>query len=223
MNDEFDRPITRWEESFLPDELERQVGALRVVGEKGLPRPLVAKSWSTVQASRPATLAEPPSYGPALLGLGLALGGGAVGLALWEKRRGGRVPLILLGLQSTLLGLGLGLPGLALSILWLGNEHRAVSCNENLFLANPLTLLTLPLSVMLMAGSVRARWWLRWGWLAVAGLGGLGLVLKALPVFDQDNWRLMALILPQSLGMAAAMRLLGPALAELVVPDLRST
>ena len=43
---------------------------------------------------------------------------------------------------------------------------------------------------------------------AVAGAGGAracwGWLLKVLPVFDQDNWRLIALILPISLGFAGA-------------------
>ncbi len=34
-----------------------------------------------------------------------------------------------------------------------------------------------------------------------------GVVLKVLPVFNQDNWRLIALILPISLGFAGAFHL----------------
>ncbi|MFY0575288.1 hypothetical protein ACN28S_13785 [Cystobacter fuscus] len=79
--------------------------------------------------------------------------------------------------------------------------------NENLFLANPLTVLALPLGFVLMRGSKRGREWMWRLWVVLAALGVLGLVLKALPLFDQDNWRLIALLLPMSVGMAGAMTL----------------
>ncbi|HEY0095190.1 MAG TPA: DUF4105 domain-containing protein [Archangium sp.] len=208
MNDEIDRPVTRWQEAFLPDELERQVAELQLVGEDGQKRPLVAKTIPVYEAQgRPRTPAEPPKYGPVLLLLGLALGGGAVGLALWSRRTGGRAPRILLGLQNVLVGLVFGVPGLALLVMWLGTEHTVTWRNENLFLANPLTLLAVPLGFQLMRGSTKARERLGRLWLVLAGLGVLGLVLKVLPMFDQDNWRLIALLLPLSLGLAGALRL----------------
>ncbi|HEX8824278.1 MAG TPA: DUF4105 domain-containing protein [Archangium sp.] len=208
MNDEIDRPITRWQEAFLPDELERQVAEFQVVGEDGQKRPLVAKTIPVYEAQgRPKTPAEPPRYGPVLLLLGLALGGGAMGLALWNRRTGARAPRILLGLQNVLVGLVFGVPGLALLVMWLGTEHTVTWRNENLFLANPLTLLAVPLGFQLMRGSMKARERLGHLWLVLAGLGVLGLALKVLPMFDQDNWRLIALLLPLSLGLAGALRL----------------
>ncbi|MET0405705.1 MAG: DUF4105 domain-containing protein [Cystobacter sp.] len=207
MNDEIDQPITRWREAFLPEELERQVAELQVKGEDGQLRPLVSKAFTLHAAEgRPATPALPPSYGPTMLGLGLALGGLAVGLALWARRSGGRAPRILLGLNNVLVGLVLGIPGLALFIMWLGTDHTVTYRNENLFLANPLTVLALPLGFQLMRGPPR-RWMVRL-WAVLAALGVLGLVLKLLPMFDQDNWRLIALLLPLAVGMAGAMRLM---------------
>ncbi|WNG16198.1 DUF4105 domain-containing protein [Cystobacter fuscus] len=208
MNDEIDKPATRWQEAFLPDELERQVAEAQVKGEDGQLHPLVARAFTLYAAQgRPVTPAHPPNYAPVLLLLGLVLGGIAVGLALWERRTGGRVPRILLGLQNVLVGLVVGIPGLALFIMWLGTDHTVTYRNENLFLANPLTVLALPLGFMWMRGSPRAREWMWRLWVVLAALGVLGLVLKALPLFDQDNWRLIALLLPVSVGMAGAMTL----------------
>ena len=208
MNDEIDKPTTRWQEAFLPDELERQLADLQVVGEGGQRHPLVARAFSVYEAQgRPAIPEQPPKYEPVLLLLGLVLGGGAVGLALWGRRGGGRAPRLLLGLQNVLLGLVVGIPGLALFIMWLGTDHTVTYRNENLFLANPLTVLALPLGFQLMRGSPRAREWMWRLWVGLAALGMLGLVLKVLPMFDQDNWRLIALLLPLSLGMAGAMTL----------------
>jgi hypothetical protein len=208
MNDEIDQPTTRWQEAFLPDELEHQVAGLQVVGEDGTRRPLVAKNLKIYEAtSRPPTPAEAPVYEPAMLALGLLLGGGAVGLALWGRRRGGRAPRILLGLESALVGLVAGLPGLVLCLMWLFTEHTVTYRNENLFLANPLTLLALPLGVQLLRGKERARERLRRLWQVLAGLALVGLALKALPPFDQDNWRLLALLLPTLVGLAVALEL----------------
>jgi len=205
MNDEIDRPITKWEEAFLPDELEAQVAALQVKGADGQPQSLVAKQWNYHESpTRRRPPSEPPAWGPWILALGVALGGAAVGLAAWERRRGSRAARILLGLENVVLGLVLGLPGTALFIMWLVTDHTVVYRNENLFLANPLTLLAVPFGVALMRGSAKARARLLKVWDALAALGVLGVALKLLPSFDQDNWRLIALILPISLGMAGA-------------------
>jgi hypothetical protein len=206
MNDEIDQPITRWDEAFLPDELEKQVAEFQVVGVDGQKAPLVAKPWAFYTSDRPRPPAEPPKYGPWMLLLGVALGGGAVGLAYWG-RKGARLPRVLLGLENMVLGLVLGVPGTVLFIMWLVTDHTVTYRNENLFLANPLTLLALPLGLMLTWGSKLARSWLRILWLVLAASGVLGLVLKVIPLFDQDNWRLIAFILPISLGFAGAFHL----------------
>lgn len=208
MNDEIDKPITRWQEAFLPDELERQVAEMQVVGADGQKHPLVARAFSLYTAQgRPALPEQPPKYAPVMLLMGLVFGGIAVGLALWGRRSGGRAPRILLGLQNVLVGLVFGIPGFALFIMWLFTDHTVTYRNENLFLANPLTVLAIPLGIQLMLGSRKAPERMRRLWWVLAGLGVLGLVLKVLPPFDQDNWRLIALILPISLGMAGAFTL----------------
>lgn len=204
MNDEIDRPITRWEEAFLPDELEQQVAAIQVPGADGQPVPLVAKQWNYYQSSsRQRPPAEPPDYGPWILLLGVVLGGGALGLAEWE-RRGSRLARVLFGLENVVVGLALGIPGTALFVMWLGTDHTVTYRNENLFLANPLTLLAVSYGVRTMFGSQQVRLRLKWLWALLAASGALGVALKVLPPFDQDNWRLIALILPISVGMAGA-------------------
>jgi hypothetical protein len=206
MNDEIDRPITRWQEAFLPDELERLVAEVQVAGADGQKAPLVAKSWNYFKSDRPRPPEQPPAYAPWMLALGLAVGASAVGLAYWG-RSGHRLPRVLLGLEHVVLSLVLGFPGTALFIMASFTDHTVTYWNENLFLSNPLTLLMLPLGIMLIFGSTKARAILRVLWLALAASGLLGMVLKVLPMFDQDNWRLIALILPISLGFAGAFHL----------------
>ncbi|MBN8227378.1 DUF4105 domain-containing protein [Corallococcus macrosporus] len=204
MNDSIDKPITRREEAFLPDELEQQVAELKVPGPGGQPVSLVEKQWDYyVSPSRARPPAQPPAFGPYILALGVLLGASALGLAAWE-RRGSRAARILLGLENVVVGLVLGIPGLALVVMWVGTNHVVTHHNENLFLANPLTLLAVPYGLRLTWNSAKARARLKWVWGLLAVTGALGLVCKVLPWFDQDNWRAIALILPISLGMAGA-------------------
>jgi hypothetical protein len=221
MNDEIDQPITRWEEAFLPDELERQVAAQQVTQADGTTVPLVARSWNYFESGRPRAPEQPPAFGPWVLALGLALGGSALGLAFWG-RKGGKLPRVLLGLENALVGLVFGLPGTALLIMWFVTDHTVTFRNENLFLANPLTLLALPLGLQLMWGSAKAPARLRKLWGVLTGSGVLGVLLKVLPMFDQDNWRLIALILPVSAGFAGAF-LLERLLARSTAPGSDAT
>lgn len=207
MNDEIDKPITRREEAFLPDELERQVAEYRHPDGT----PLVARqiSYYAAQGRRPVP-EQPPSYGPWCLALGLALGAAALVLAQ-RARRGERWARVTLGVQQAVLGFVLGLPGLLLMLMWLFTEHTVTHRNENILLANPLTLLALPLGISLARGNPRAWGRLRAVWLALAVTGLFALALKVLPAFDQDNWRLLGLLLPISLGSAAAFLRFAPA------------
>jgi hypothetical protein len=141
-----------------------------------------------------------------MLLLGLAVGGSAVGLAYWG-RRGGRLPRVLLGLEHVVVGLALGLPGTVLFIMWAFTDHTVAYRNENILLANPLTLVVVPLGIALAWGSEKARARLLGVWRVLAASGMLGLVLKVIPVFNQDNWRLIALILPISMGFEGAFQL----------------
>ena len=201
MNDEIDRPVTRWQEAFLPDELERQVAEFQVTGEDGQKRPLVAKSvnfYEARAARRPPTSRR--TTGRWLRLLGLRLGGGALAPGAGWRGRGGRAPRVLLGLQNAVVGLVFGLPGLALFIMWLVTDHT-VTCAQR----EPL-----PGQPAHAAGAAAGRPDVRLDegaraaacacGVVLAGLGVLGLLLKALPMFDQDNWRLIALLLPISLG-----------------------
>jgi hypothetical protein len=207
MNDEIDQPITRREEAFLPDELERQVAAYRHPDGS----PLVARNVVFHTASRREPVpAQPPAYGPWCLALGLALGAGALALA-YRARAGARWARVSLGVQQALLGFVLGLPGLLLMLMWLFTEHTVTHRNENILLANPLSLLVLPLGISLARGNPRAWGRLRAVWIALAVTGLLAVVLKVLPAFDQDNGRLIALLLPISLGSAAAFLRFSPA------------
>lgn len=208
MNDSIDQPITLWQEAFLPDVLAREVAQATYVDANGKRVPLVAQTIPFHKTqSRPPVPVNPPRDWPWLLGLGVVLGGLALGfgrLAAMGKKAG----RVLLGLESALLGLLVGLPGTILLLMWIITNHEVTFHNENLFLANPLTLLAVPWGLALAFGGKKAKRRLFKLSVLLAGLGALLVVLKVLPWFDQANWNILGLLLPVWFGLAGGMFLL---------------
>ncbi|MFW5966253.1 MAG: DUF4105 domain-containing protein [Persicimonas sp.] len=200
MNDNIDESIERWDEMFLPEELEAAIDDFEYTDQEGNTRSLVAKEEVYYESSREPVPEEPPAGWPVALLVGLAVGGGAwfVGRRYFEARE--RSWRIGFGLYNALVGLVIGVPGLMLFLMWLITEHKVTHANENLLLGNPLTLLVAPLGVALALGSERADRWLShlWGVLAVLGLALVP--LKLLPWFDQNNALPLSFILPILLG-----------------------
>lgn len=198
---------TQQNEAFLPDELERQLGALRVTRSDGTTAPLVSRAYVLYDSKRPRPPETAPDFTPWLLALGLGLGGLSLALGQWG-RGGARLPRVLLGSLTALLGLLCGVFGSFLFGIGTFTNHLVAHHNENLFLVNPLDLALLPLGLMLVFGSQRARRGLKWVWSALAATAALGVVLKVLPMFDQANWNLIALAAPVNvLGAATWWRL----------------
>jgi hypothetical protein len=205
QNDELDRPITEREEAFLPDELERQLDLLKVVGPDGALQPAVArKSFYFEAKTGPKVPAVPPEWTLQLLLVGAAIGGVGFALTRWNARGGTTLPRVAWGGFNALIGLVWGSLGVFLFVVGLFTNHTVAHRNENLFLINPITFAALPLGVMMIFGSARAHTGLRWIWSALAVTAVLGLLAKVLPMFDQQNWNLIALVLPVSVAMAAS-------------------
>jgi hypothetical protein len=204
MSGGIDRPITRWEEMFLPMELESNVAGLRYVDPQGRTRALVSaqETWFTA-ADRARVPERPPSYLPAALLLGVLLGLAAAGLGWW-RARGGTASRALSGSWEALLGLAIGLIGTTLACISLFTDHTVTYGNRNLFLAGPLHLAVVPLAVAAAAGARAAGRWLAWLWSLLAALGLLSLALQAIPALRQDNALIAAVLLPIQLGCAAA-------------------
>ncbi|MBN2498450.1 MAG: DUF4105 domain-containing protein [Deltaproteobacteria bacterium] len=180
-----DKPITRWDEQFLPEVLVADLDQIRLEPDG---RTMV--SARRVLSERKA----PPvhTYVPiadwlvmivffSVLGAGLILPL-AVGAKRWSRR--------LCGLG--LLGWGLvgGLGGLALLLFWTATEHLDTHCNENLLLfpCTHLWLLgpgfALLCRARLKEGTARVIAWYLLGCLVLVGLD---VALKLGP-FIQRNW-----------------------------------
>ncbi|HMI91887.1 MAG TPA: DUF4105 domain-containing protein [Polyangiales bacterium] len=203
MNDFMEQPIRRYDEAFLPPELERQVAVMKYRDESGQQVPLVKLQYAVFDARRAPVPGTPSTVWPRYLAFGLLLGGSALALALWLRRTRSVIARVLFGLHQMLLGLLLGVPGLVATLLLL-TKWDVCYYNENLFLANALGMLSFPFGLWAAFGSHKGLRWLGAVWLALGASTLALLVLKVLPNFDQDVSIPLALFVPVNLGCALA-------------------
>lgn len=61
----------------------------------------------------------------------------------------------------------------------------------------------MPFGVMLAWGAKRAKPMLKWTWTILVATSVLGVLVKVLPPFNQDNWNIIALAMPVNVAFAA--------------------
>lgn len=205
MGSFIDQPIDLWQEMFLPAELQAGVARARLRAPDGSERPLVLEEKVFYDAAlRPAKPADPPRWAPWFLLAGSAIGGAMAGLG--ALARAGRAPArVALGALLALSGTILGFLGCFFVFGWAVTDHRVTWRNENMLQMPPWTFALLVLGVGVALGRTRATRRALWLVGAAAVVAVLGLVLKALPWFVQDNWRMLALCLPLWGGGAAGL------------------
>lgn len=193
-----DRPISVWEEMFLPMTLRDALREVTSTGPDGAERPLVLSEEVLAPGTRPAEAEAPPSWLLYYLLLGAALGAVAAGAGVLA--RGGRRWALagLAGLAVAWNGVA-GLVGVIL-VLVLFTDHTFMFGNENLFLFNPMSLVV---AVLLLVAHVRVATRPR----AVRAAAGValvavaGLALQFLPGLGQVNAIFFALAVPVHLGV----------------------
>jgi hypothetical protein len=203
-----DRPMTRWQEAFLPEKLRDLLRTVHVERD-GVSRPLVKSERVMFAARRPPEAMQPPGWTVWFALVGLALGA-ALGL-LGLGARGRPAARVALGLLSSLLGLVLGLLGLILLMLWLFTNHKAAHANANILLCAPWAVALAPLGIGVALGGEGARRLAYWVAASAAVLALVGLAAKVLPGVTQDNTAFLVLLIPWWLGMAWGLRQLVPA------------
>jgi hypothetical protein len=197
-----DRPITVWEEMFLPLSMREIVRDLTVTGPDGAEVPLVRSEQTLFTADRPPLPQAPPRWWPRYLLLGAALAGLLLALGhVSHRSRSARAGLATLGSAWALTA---GILGCLLAFLWGFTDHAAAYYNQNLFHLNPVAL---PLALLFPAliyqpARPAVRRWAPALALAVAALSLLGLLLKPLPGMIQVNGEIIALTLPVHLALA---------------------
>jgi hypothetical protein len=130
-----DQPLSAWQESFLPEELQKNLRSVAVPDGHGGTQPLVQNETLL----SPNRLDAPPATPPDLrLPLGIAgLIFAALIVATWRYAR------LAYALLSTLFLLVAGLVGLVMLVLWTLTTHHSAWANANLLLFNPLAFLLL--------------------------------------------------------------------------------
>jgi hypothetical protein len=183
-----DRPISRWEEEFLPEVLSQDLDDV-----------ILADGHALVESSRVVMRRQGPAVGGSVSDIDIAVLGGiglvlAFGLfvPLFARRR--RVANRALGAGLTMYGLIAGLGGLMLVLYWTWTTHYDTHYNENLLLT-PVTHLWLlgPGVKLLFKGDLGARTarFLELYLLASMAAVLVDIALKLGP-FIQNNWNVVA-------------------------------
>ena len=201
-----DRPISAWEEMFLPMALREHLRDVAVPDGRGGEVPLVRSERTLFESTSTPPPDRPPSWLPIYFALGLAVGAGIFGLG--SKARNSRMARAWLIVVVGGWALLVGTLGLVLAGLWTATDHTAAYRNENLLQVNLLALGLL----WLVPRSGRPSWKSSRTLLlasVVVGLSLAGLLLKMLPAFFQVNGEIIGLALPVHAGVAAALYQLG--------------
>lgn len=178
-----DRPLSRWDESFIPMRLRDALREVKLADG----RPLV----SSEQRLLPHRVDPAPAEAPRPRGAALVAGVLLAALALWSARRAPRA----LAAGALLFWTLAGVAGTVMALIWLATEHVAGHGNQNLLLLSPLCLFLLPGGWAKLRGREPSRRfrWLLW---TVAGSAALAGFLKFLPFLVQENVEWVLLLLP---------------------------
>lgn len=194
-----DRPISMWDEMFLPVRMANHLRAVRVTDTLDATIPLVRSEMALFTAGRRPEPSAPPNYLPWFVALGMALAGALIALVR-NAEGGGRVALLAATTIATLWSLVAGIAGTALVAAWAFTHHYFMSWNENLLHLNPLSIalvFLIPVSIYGLRGVSRARLLSA----IVAAVSLFGLIAQGLPFFRQLNGEMIALALPVNLAV----------------------
>ena len=202
-----DRPIDRWGEMFIPQELARGLSAVTLSGPDGA-RPLVSEARSLFVAHRPPPLETPPAragicfLAGSIVGLLFFLLGRAVTRA--DLGAPVRVSLrVLFGLSLAGWGLVTGFVGCFLVYVWAFTDHVVAHHNQNILLFAPWAVALLVLGLGVSFGRPWAERGVRIVALAALAATIAAALLKLGLVRHQENYRLLLFSLPAWLGIYA--------------------
>jgi hypothetical protein len=199
-----DRPITRWDEMFVPMLMRDHLRTVRMRDETGASVPLVKREWRAFTAQRAAERRSPPNDILTYTVLGVVLGGAILALSSVHGT-GARSRSIAASLAATWNILA-GLAGVAVLGAWAFTQHVFMYDNENVLQLTPLSL-ALAIFIVLAAKSnaPRARLWIAFTLaLVVLALSLFGLGAQRLAGFDQSNGEIIGLALPLHAATAFA-------------------
>lgn len=192
-----DRPISAWEEMFIPMKVRDRVREIRVPDDSGRLVPLVTSERVLFQAQREPERESPPPLALPLAIIGVLLGGGIAWLGKGRYRAAMPVALIAAVI--------LGALGFALLYLRFMTQHVAAYNNTNLFVYNPLWLIVVAAYFFAGRGGKARR--LVFLLATIAGaLTVFGIIAPFLPGFRQGSFAVIALAAPLGLAVAWVIR-----------------
>lgn len=194
-----DRPISVWEEMFLPVRMMEYLREVTVPDGEGGERPLVRREFTVYESTLGPEPDAPPAWLFQFLAVGAVLSGLLVLLGWLGSTRGSA--RFLAALTSSAWALLLGVGGVFMLGIWFLTAHWAGYRNENLFFLNPVALALAVLIPFAAMGKSWAKRWARRLAAFVAAVAVLGLILQPLPWFPQTNAEIIAAVLPPTLAM----------------------
>ena len=193
-----DRPISAWEECFLPMKVRDYLRTATIRSPDGVTIPLVKNEQIIFKSDRAPEPDAPRNRAVFYFLAGLLIAAAFVGMAQWAARK--RAGRFALAIAMALYTLQIGFSGLIGLWFWFISDHWAAARNENLFGYSPLALIILVLVPALIRQSPRAQKFALYGALAIASTTLLGFLL--MPLLAQNNLEPMSLVLPINLALA---------------------
>ncbi len=198
-----DKPLTRWNESFMPGLLANHLTTIRVTDENGVERSLVARDSVIYTAKRAPLPERAPFRGFAAMVIG-AIAGGLIFALGTLMARGNRVALYALRSVATLWYLLTGVLGTALLLAGTVTKHAPyMGSNGSLFQVHPLLLLLACLAPFAAGSGNAARNFSRLA-LIIAALALLGFLLQV-TVLAQDSGLVTSVTLPIHIALAGVL------------------
>ena len=184
-----DRPLSLWDEAFVPMRLQAELRRARTADGK----PLVSHEERILpHRLPPEPEARPPQSWLWLLA-GLALGAGLVWTARRRPRLAAAAALAFWLLSAVFASLML--------FIWLGTEHRFGWANRNLLVFSPVCALLLPGAITLLRGREPGRWFHLLLWVPVATAVAAWFV-HGLSRFPQQDLHWVLAVLPVHAALA---------------------
>jgi hypothetical protein len=207
MGQVIDRPVTIWEEMFLPAEVGNRIEDFWYTDVNGVNRKLVISKETLNEAvKRPAVLEVPRKQWPRELVFSICLSL-VFGFFFYLQHKNKNAGRILAGISMGFAGFVFGFASLLLYFMNLFTNHDYTFENYNMLFATPLLLAALPLGIYYAVSKNADRLpvygaWLRLIWLlTVIGIL-ISMFIKLFPPFYQQNQTDQMLMLPIALTFA---------------------
>ena len=205
MGQVIDRPITVWDDMFLPSEIGKLIAEFHYTDPYGSEHPLLRSvEIVNLSAGRPAVLDAPRLQWPGNLLIALLCIGILVFLFL--KKGETKCFRVILGLFQALSGLLFGIAGSMLFFMQFFSDHDYTFENSNIVFVNPIFLTAIPLGIIIAFSKNEEKCkksikFSRVLWAYVFFGCFITIIIKLLPAFYQQNQVTQAMLLPLAFVM----------------------